>query len=231
VKDEIKNHVLLIDDDQEFTQLLCEYIEQYEFVVESAHDGESGLSKALNSVVDIVILDIMMPKKDGISTLRDLREQSTIPVLMLTARGDDVDRIVGLELGADDYLAKPCNPRELVARLRALLRRSSTTNQISILSHGDLSLNPGRREASKDNQPISLTSTEYSLLQCLLENIGEVVEKKELYMAALGRNPQRYDRTLDMHISNLRRKLGSYPNGKDRFETIRNVGYQLNRME
>ena len=227
----VKHHVLLVDDDREFSRLLREYIEQYEFTVSTAHDGVDGLGRARELDPDIVVLDIMMPEKDGISMLRELREQSNVPVIMLTARGDDVDRIVGLELGADDYLAKPCNPRELVARLRALLRRHATDKNPALVSHGDLVLDPGTREASLDNSPLSLTSTEFSLLQCLLENIGRVMNKADLYQAVLGRSPARYDRTVDMHISNLRRKLGPWPNSKDRFETIRGVGYQLTRME
>jgi two-component system response regulator CpxR len=145
---------------------------------------------------------------------------------MLTARGDDLDRIIGLELGADDYLAKPANPRELLARIRAILRRSNAHSTVATLEVGDLVLNQGGRELRRDGQLIDLTSTEFSIIQLLLQHNGEVVEKKDLYLAALGREPVAYDRSIDMHISNLRKKLGKAKDGTERIETIRGIGYQ-----
>ena len=145
---------------------------------------------------------------------------------MLTARGEDLDRIIGLELGADDYLAKPANPRELLARIRAILRRSNTHSSVATLELGDLVLNQGSRELRCNGQLIDLTSTEFSVIQLLLQRGGEVVEKKDLYLAALGRAPVAYDRSIDMHVSNLRRKLGLTSDGAERIETIRGIGYQ-----
>jgi two-component system response regulator CpxR len=145
---------------------------------------------------------------------------------MLTARGDDLDRIIGLELGADDYLAKPANPRELLARIRAVLRRAASHSSVQTIEVGDLVLNQAARELRRGGEPMELTSTEFSILQLLLQRSGEVVEKKDLYLAALGREPVAYDRSIDMHVSNLRRKLGPLKGGGDRIETIRGIGYQ-----
>jgi two-component system response regulator CpxR len=191
-----------------------------------AHDGEQALAEARRPGLDAMVLDIMMPKMNGIDVLRHLRKESDLPVIMLTARGDDLDRIIGLELGADDYLAKPANPRELLARVRAILRRSNGQTNTSILEAGDLLLNQGSRELRKNGTVIDLTSTEFSVLRLLLQRKGEVVEKKDLYLAALGREPVAYDRSIDMHVSNLRRKLGPASGGCDRIETIRGIGYQ-----
>jgi len=168
----------------------------------------------------------MMPRMNGIDVLRNLRKESELPVIMLTGRGDDLDRIIGLELGADDYLAKPANPRELLARIRAILRRSSAHSTIATLEVGDLILNQGGRQLHREGELIDLTSTEFSIIQLLLQRSGEVVEKKDLYLAALGREPVAYDRSIDMHVSNLRRKLGPASDGSERIETIRGIGYQ-----
>jgi DNA-binding response OmpR family regulator len=172
----------------------------------------------------------MMPLRNGIEVLKDLRRESDLPVVMLTARGDDLDRILGLELGADDYLPKPCNPRELVARLRAVLRRSGGQLHSGSLCVDDLELFPGRRELQKDGNRVELTSTEFSVLQSLLQKPGAVISKRDLYLSALGREPVRYDRSIDMHVSNLRRKLGPYRSGEARIETIRGIGYQYRIM-
>jgi DNA-binding response OmpR family regulator len=174
---------------------------------------------------DALILDIMMPQMNGIDVLRELRRDSSLPVIMLTARGDDLDRILGLELGADDYLPKPCNPRELLARVRAVLRRTGMPSASTVLKSGDLSLHPGSRELKRDDEPIELTSTEFTVLQALMEKAGEIVSKRDLYVAALGREPVRYDRSIDMHVSNLRRKLGTPEDGSTRIETVRGLGY------
>ena len=218
--------ILIADDDTELCDLLREYLGQEGFEVRLAHDGEQALLESRRPGVDAMVLDIMMPRMNGIDVLRNLRKESELPVIMLTARGDDLDRIIGLELGADDYLAKPANPRELLARIRAILRRSNTQSTVATLEVGDLVLNQARRELRCDGLLIDLTSTEFSILQLLLQRSGEIVEKKDLYLAALGREPVAYDRSIDMHVSNLRRKLGLAVDGTERIETVRGIGYQ-----
>lgn len=218
--------ILLADDDTELSALLQEYLQQEGFAVRLAHDGQKALHEALRPGVDAMVLDIMMPVMNGIEVLKSLRRDSALPVVMLTARGDDLDRIVGLELGADDYLPKPCNPRELVARLRAVLRRAHGAAPPGELHVEDLVLRPAKRELLKDGKRIVLTSTEFSVLQALLHKPGVVISKRDLYLAALGREPVRYDRSIDMHVSNLRRKLGPNKGGNARIETIRGIGYQ-----
>lgn len=218
--------ILLADDDVELCGLLEEYLQQEGFDVRTAHDGEQALVEAGRPGIDAMVLDIMMPRRNGIEVLKELRRNSELPVIMLTARGDDLDRILGLELGADDYLPKPCNPRELVARLRAVLRRSGGKVSQGSLQVEDLELHSGSRELKKGGERIDLTSTEFSVLQSLLQKPGEVISKRDLYLSALGREPVRYDRSIDMHVSNLRRKLGDGPSGQPRIETIRGIGYQ-----
>jgi len=218
--------ILIADDDTELCELLREYLGLEGFEVRLAFDGEQALAESRRPGVDAMVLDIMMPRMNGIDVLRNLRKESELPVIMLTARGDDLDRIIGLELGADDYLAKPANPRELLARIRAILRRSNTQSTVATLEVGDLVLNQARRELRCDGLLIDLTSTEFSILQLLLQRSGEIVEKKDLYLAALGREPVAYDRSIDMHVSNLRRKLGLAVDGTERIETIRGIGYQ-----
>lgn len=218
--------ILIADDDTELCELLKEYFVQEGFDIRLACDGEQALVESRRPGVDVMVLDIMMPRMNGIDVLRHLRKESELPVIMLTARGEDLDRIIGLELGADDYLAKPANPRELLARVRAILRRSNAHSTASVLEIGDLKFNQARRELHRDGQVVELTSTEFSILQLLLQRNGEVVDKKDLYLAALGREPVAYDRTIDMHISNLRRKLGPAANSSERIETIRGIGYQ-----
>ncbi len=218
--------ILIADDDSELCELLREYLGQEGFEVRLAFDGEQALAESRRPGLDAMVLDIMMPRMNGIDVLRNLRKESELPVIMLTARGDDLDRIIGLELGADDYLAKPANPRELLARLRAILRRSQSHSTVATLEVEDLVLNQTRRELRLDGELKELTSTEFSILQLLLQRSGEVVEKKDLYLAALGREPVAYDRSIDMHVSNLRRKLGPAEDGSERIETIRGFGYQ-----
>jgi two-component system response regulator CpxR len=218
--------ILIADDDTELCELLREYLGLEGFEVRLAHDGEQALAESRRPGLDAMVLDIMMPRMNGIDVLRSLRKESELPVIMLTARGDDLDRIIGLELGADDYLAKPANPRELLARIRAILRRSTTHSTVATIEIGDLVLNQAARELRCGGQLMELTSTEFSILQLLLQRSGEVVEKKDLYLAALGREPVAYDRSIDMHVSNLRRKLGPARDGTDRIETIRGIGYQ-----
>ena len=223
--------ILIADDDTELCELLREYLGQEGFDVRLAFDGEQALAESRRPGLDAMVLDIMMPRMNGIDVLRNLRKESELPVIMLTARGDDLDRIIGLELGADDYLAKPANPRELLARIRAILRRSNTYSTVATLEVGDLVLNQARRELRREGLLIDLTSTEFSILQLLLQRSGEVVEKKDLYLAALGREPVAYDRSIDMHVSNLRRKLGLAADGTERIETIRGIGYQYRSGE
>jgi len=218
--------ILIADDDTELCELLREYLGQEGFEVRLAHDGEQALVESRRPGLDAMVLDIMMPLMNGIDVLRNLRKESELPVIMLTARGDDLDRIIGLELGADDYLAKPANPRELLARIRAILRRSHGHSAVALLEVDDLVLNQAGRELHCDGELTELTSTEFSILQLLLQRSGEVVEKKDLYLAALGREPVAYDRSIDMHVSNLRRKLGPTTDGSERIETIRGIGYQ-----
>jgi len=218
--------ILLADDDTELCELLREYLGQEGFEVRLAHDGEQALAESRRPGLDVMVLDIMMPRLNGIDVLRSLRKESELPVIMLTARGDDLDRIIGLELGADDYLAKPANPRELLARIRAILRRSTSHSTVATIEASDLVLNQAAHELRRDGQLMELTSTEFSILQLLLQRSGEVVEKKDLYLAALGREPVAYDRSIDMHVSNLRRKLGPALDGTERIETIRGIGYQ-----
>lgn len=218
--------ILIADDDTELCKLLGEYLGQEGFDVRLAFNGEQALAESRRPGLDAMVLDIMMPGMNGIDVLRNLRKESELPVIMLTARGDDLDRIIGLELGADDYLAKPANPRELLARIRAILRRSGAQSTTTVIEVDDLVLNQARRELRLDGELKDLTSTEFSILRLLLQRSGEVVEKKDLYLAALGREPVAYDRSIDMHISNLRRKLGPASDGSERIETIRGIGYQ-----
>ncbi|MDX2503596.1 MAG: response regulator [Gammaproteobacteria bacterium] len=226
------NYILLVDDDVELCEMLSEYLSRENFTVDMAHDGEQALKKEQQSQYDLIVLDVMMPKLNGFDVLRELRNHSSVPVLMLTARGDDVDSIIGLELGADDYLAKPCNPRVLVARIRAILRRAELPeanaagiDKADVIQIDDVTLQTGSRDVFCNDEPVIMTSTEYSVLEVLIREAGHVVAKADLYQRALGREIARYDRSLDMHISNLRKKLGTLPDGKERIVTVRGVGY------
>ena len=225
------SRILLADDDTELTEMLSQYLGAEGFAVEAAHDGDSALARARSGAFDLLVLDVMMPGKNGFDVLRELRRHSLMPVLMLTARDEDVDSIVGLELGADDYLPKPCNPRVLVARIRALLRRAAgaESHAPQTLAFGDLEMHTGTRRVTRDGEPVALTSTEYSVLEVLLRAAGHAVSKADLSERALGRKLTRYDRSLDMHVSSLRRKLGPLPNGEERIKTVRGVGYQYAR--
>jgi DNA-binding response OmpR family regulator len=227
----MSHNVLLIDDDQELLELLRDYLEQDGFRVQVANDGVTGLALALQGEAEIVILDVMMPGMSGIQTLAAIRAESVLPVLMLTARGDDVDRIVGLELGADDYVAKPCTPRELAARIRAILKRSGALATPApagqALRVGELVLWPAQRLAEQAGQPLALTSTEYNLFEVLMRNAGHVVSKAELSQQALGRPLARFDRSIDVHMSSIRNKLGKLPDGSSLIQTVIRQGYQL----
>lgn len=218
--------ILLVDDDRELAMMLGEYLSSEGFTVALAHDGKEGVKKASELLPDALVLDVMMPELDGFGVLQALRKFSQVPVLMLTAKGDDIDRIVGLEMGADDYLPKPCNPRELVARLKAILRR--TQNQTSAVSSyvaGDLEVFPASRQVVFRNEAIALTSSEYNLLEVLARQVGHVVDKETLSEQALSKPLTAYDRSIDMHMSKLRQKLGD--DEQTLIQTVRGVGYQL----
>ena len=228
------NHVLLIDDDVELVGMFSEYLEQEGFRVACVHNGEDGVRAALAGQHAIAILDVMMPGMSGIEALRRIRAASRIPILMLTARGDDADRILGLELGADDYVAKPCTPRELTARVRAILRRTQAQADGGpgpgvVLTVGKLSMVPAQRRATWDGAPLDLTSTEFNLLEVLARNAGRPVSKNELSEQGLGRPLARFDRNIDVHLSSLRHKLGPLSDGRSCLQTIYRQGYQLIR--
>ena len=221
--------ILIIDDDEELCELVSEYLTVEGFEIACVNDGETGLQRALSGEYDMAILDVMLPKMNGFDVLRALREESKLPVIMLTARGDDMERIVGLEIGADDYLPKPFNPRELAARLRAILRRAANVdNDVDgneKLDVDGVQLSPSSRIVTRDNEEINLTSVEFGLLHELLKEAGKVVKKEDLSETVLERKLSPYDRSLDMHISNLRKKLGERTDGSERIKTIRSVGY------
>lgn len=221
-------NILLIDDDKEFCLLLGEFFKTENIQVTFAHDGKTGINTILAGQNDVVVLDIMMPPPNGIEVLKKVREQSNVPIIMLTARGDDVDRIVGLELGADDYLAKPCNPRELLARIHAVLRRTRLPKyeQPEVITIGDLVLDTGTRKVTVDSELLELTSTQFSVLEQLMRHAGNVISKEELTEIVLNRKLDAFDRSIDMHVSNIR-KLLKEVSGKQPIKTIRNVGYQF----
>ncbi|WP_369309224.1 envelope stress response regulator transcription factor CpxR [Providencia rettgeri] len=225
--------ILLVDDDRELTSLLKELLEMEGFNVVIAYDGEQALQQ-IDSSIDLLLLDVMMPKKNGIETLKELRQIHQTPVIMLTARGSELDKVLGLELGADDYLPKPFNDRELVARIRALLRRSNWSEQTQgdngntpVLQVDKLQLNPGRQEASFNNEILDLTGTEFTLLYLLAQHLGQVVSREHLSQEVLGKRLTPFDRAIDMHISNLRRKLPERTDGQPWFKTLRGRGYLM----
>jgi DNA-binding response OmpR family regulator len=221
--------VLIVDDDSELTELVAQYLAREGFAVEAAADGQAGLGRALAGGWALVILDVMLPRLSGLDVLRQLRAASAVPVIMLTARGEEVDRVVGLELGADDYLPKPFSPRELVARMRAVLRRAAggepTGAEIRMLQVGDLQLDTGARSASRGGEEVRLTGTEYTLLEALVRVAGQVVSRDTLSRTVLGRRAVSYDRSLDVHVSSLRRKLGPLADGSERIRAVRGTGY------
>lgn len=217
--------VLLIEDDPEISELLCALLRRENFEVTPVYDGQAGEVQALENQHDIIILDIMLPSKDGLDVLRDIRGKIKTPILMLTAKGDDLDRIIGFEMGADDYLPKPFNPRELVARIKALLRRvqmdrSDEEVSDSSISAGSIVLKTKSREVFVDHRKADLTSTEFNVLRTLLTRPNEVISKSDLTELSLGRKLSAYDRAIDMHVSNLRKKVNGIS-----IQTIRGVGY------
>jgi len=224
-------NVLIADDDKALCSLLYEFLESEGFTIIQAHDGEEALNMAKQQPCDLMVLDMMMPKMNGMEVLKILRQDSSLPVIMLTARGEPIDRIIGLEVGADDYIPKPCNPRELVARIRAVLRRSLARNNIEKIVHvDDVKLMPSMRTVEKQGEPIVFTSTEFTLLSVLLTHAGEVVSKELLSEQSLGRRLAVHDRSIDMHVSKIRKKLGNLTDGSERIKTIRGAGYLYVRL-
>ena len=226
------DRILIIDDDIELCELLSDYLSSEGFSVETVNHGRQGAEQALSTEYALVILDVMLPGMNGFDVLRKIRTSSKVPVIMLTARGDDIDRIVGLELGADDYLPKPFNPRELVARIRAIQRRIKSTEtqqpageKFAELKVGDLILCSTDRTVKRGGENIELTSVEFNLLEVLLSLAGKVISRKDLVEQVLGRRLSAYDRSIDVHVSALRKKLGHYDGNIERIRTIRSVGY------
>lgn len=224
--------ILVIDDDVALCELLTEYLASEGFLVESVHNGEDGLETVYGGGHDLVVLDVMLPRINGFEILKNIRSRSGVPVIMLTARGEDVDRIVGLEIGADDYMPKPFNPRELVARIRAVLRRIHQEREVAVaqvvpekLRVGDVEMHLNTRLVFLSGSSVNLTSMEFSLLEVLLRKAGRFVSRDELIRSVLGRTPYPYDRSIDVHVSRLRKKLGHRVNGAERIKTIRNIGY------
>jgi two-component system response regulator CpxR len=223
-------NILLIDDDTELTSLLKDILSFEGFIVTEANDGYAGLD-AINNDIDLILLDVMMPKLNGMETLKKLRESWETPVLMLTAKGEEIDRVIGLELGADDYLPKPFSDRELLARIRAILRRTQSNGSTEkatssdCVRYQDLAVYPGKQEAYCNEQLLDLTTTEFALLSHLIQNPGQVITKESLSLDVLGKRLAAFDRAIDMHISNLRKKVPERPDGKARIKTLRGRGY------
>jgi DNA-binding response OmpR family regulator len=222
--------ILLIDDDVELCSMLTDYLGRYGFRVTAVHRGDTGLKTALDKPFALILLDVMLPGIDGFEVLRRIRATSHVNILLLTARGEDVDRIVGLEIGADDYLSKPFNPRELLARMRAILRRSATPvvqAEQSTLKVEGIELNLSARTVVQDGKKIDLTDVEFALLEALMRSPGKMVSREDLSEKVLGRKFHPFDRSLDMHVSRLRRKLTDSGSPEDQVKTIRGAGYQL----
>lgn len=225
----MNGNILIVDDDTELTDLLTQYLEPEGFKPVCVHDGENGVKKALNQSFDAIILDVMLPKLNGFEVLKAIREHLETPVLMLTARGEDIDRIVGLEIGADDYLPKPCNPRELVARLRAILRRTKKIPAIRpIIEEHNIKVDCSKRHVTMAGTYLELTNAEFNILEMLIKSPGQAFSKEELTEYALGRKYTAYDRSIDVHISNLRNKLGNNSQGEPIIKTVRGFGYLFN---
>ena len=219
-------NILLVDDDLELCELLKRYLERELFKVTLVHDARNGLEEALTGKYQAVILDVMLPGGNGVEILRAIRQRSDLPVLMLTAKGDEMDRIEGLEIGADDYMPKPANPRELAARLRSVLRRNRTADVADTnIELDELMINLDQHQVSREGNVLDLTATEFNILCVLAREAGKVVEKNRLAEQSMQRSLTLYDRSLDMHLSNLRKKLGPNRNGDQRIKTVRGIGY------
>jgi len=224
--------ILIIDDDAELCEMLSEYLRKEGFEVDSVQHGTRGLERAREGDHEMIVLDVMLPGMNGFDLLRELRTSSDVPVLLLTARGDELDRIVGLEIGADDYLSKPLNARELLARIRAIGRRNARSSNAPKhpVSVGDVELDPGSRSITLNGKVLEVTTVEFNLLEMLLRSAGNVVSRDEIALIVLGRELSPFDRSIDVHISKLRKKLGNLPNGRERIKTIRNTGYMYVSM-
>ncbi|MFY8273566.1 response regulator [Pseudoalteromonas sp. SSDWG2] len=221
--------ILLVDDDIELANMLSDYIQSQDFEVHCAHDGEQGLEQALNGQFDLVLLDVMLPKIDGFEVLKQLRTHSVVPVIMLTAKGDDFDRIFGLELGADDYIPKPFNHRELIARIKAITRRIEHINNSqprAELDFSGLCIQMHSRCATANGQPLHLTGTEFAILHLLMSEPGAIISKEQISEQVLGRRLAPFDRSIDMHVSNLRKKVSEHIE-QERVRTVRGAGYVL----
>jgi two-component system, OmpR family, response regulator len=229
------NKLLLIDDDKELSQLLSEYLTTEGFEVAVAYDGEVGIQLATQEQFSAIVLDVMLPIYNGFEVLKILRKTLQTPVLMLTAKGDTVDRVIGLEIGADDYLPKPCDPRELVARIRAILRRSASNEhsptKLEKIASGPLMLHLGSRHVTWDNNEIILTGTEFSVLEILVRQAGQVISKDDMTEQALNRKLTPYDRSIDVHVSNIRKKLTATGANKELIINVRGAGYMLTLHE
>jgi DNA-binding response OmpR family regulator len=229
----VNTNLLIVDDDEKLCRLLKEYLEPLGYVVDAAHDGEEGLARALSRPYAAVILDVMLPKRNGFEVLQALRQRSTVPVLMLTALGDETDRIAGLEIGADDYLPKTFSTRELLARLRAVLRRAVVTAAAgndpvpAPVAVGDLVIEPAARRAALGDTPLTLTPVEYDLLLSLARSAGRVKTREQLLLEVAERDFEAFDRSIDVHISSLRKKLGDDPRQPRFIETVRGAGYRM----
>ncbi|MEJ7615403.1 MAG: response regulator transcription factor [Pyrinomonadaceae bacterium] len=222
--------VLVIDDDRGMCELVAEFLGHEGYAVEAVHNGEQGIVRALTGEHSLVVLDVMLPGINGFEVLRRIRAASRVSVLMLTARGEDVDRIIGLEIGADDYLPKPFNPRELVARIRAILRRAAPGEAQGKtvedpLTIGDVEVEFGTRVVRRARAVVELTAVEYEILERLLRAAGRIVRREDLVKEVLGRSLSPFDRSIDTHVSNLRKKLGHYVQGVERIKTVRGIGY------
>ena len=224
----MKTHILLADDDQSLCELLSEFLELEGFTVTVVHEGIAALKQINENSEkwDAIILDVMMPGMNGFDVLKSVTSQRRAPIMMLTARGEDTDTVLGLELGADEYVAKPVSPRVLVARLRALIRRSSVEQEHNNLQVEDLSLNESAREVHINGQSIDLTGAEFNLLKLLVNQAGQVVTREQLALEGLGRALSAYDRRIETHMAQIRRKIGKRHDGSDRIKTIRGSGYQ-----
>jgi DNA-binding response OmpR family regulator len=220
--------LLVIDDDARLRDLLSEYLGSRGFAVDVAADGEAGLAALRGGAVDLVVLDVMMPGKDGFEVCRELRTFSRVPVIMLTARGDEMDRIVGLEIGADDYLPKPFNPREFPARIQAVLRRTEVPREAGgVLRAGPIEVDPDRRTVTIEGTAVSLTTTEFEILRVLVANAGRVIPRERLMELARGEEYAAFDRSVDVHVSHIRRKLGDDSRNPKWLKTVRGVGYTV----
>ncbi len=222
--------ILVIDDDKELCELLADFLEPEGFAVETVHEPFGGLRRALSGEHRLVILDVMLPGMTGFELLKSLRKSSQVPVLMLTARGEEIDRILGLEMGADDYLAKPFNPRELSARIHAIQRRTlqndgNSSARLSRIGLDDIELDLGARSVTQNGDLVKMTAVEFSLLYELVRNVGRVMTREELTRTVLHRELEVFDRSIDVHISSLRKKLGHQVKGRERIKTLRSVGY------